>query len=146
VDSPDARLIFLEIFDEGDAFGFTHVGAEGVAAIAGSGQFRIDHAIVAKARDIDDEAKFHRIVFTRAQGKRLRPLLRRAQEVVERRNRTVMQIGSRRPDAEQRPSRVWTVGRLGIEQGVAPDYRLTTAQILDIALLLSFRPRRMPCA
>ena len=36
VDGADARLIVLEIFDEGDAFGFTHVGAEGVAAIAGS--------------------------------------------------------------------------------------------------------------
>ena len=72
----DARLIVLEIFDEGHAVGFTHVGAEGMAAIAGSDQCRIDRAIVAQSGDIDDEAKFHRIVFTRAQGKRIRPLMR----------------------------------------------------------------------
>ena len=72
----DARLIVLEIFDEGHAVAFTHVGSEGMAAITGSGQRRIDHAIVAKAGDIDDEAKFHRIVFTRAQGKHIRPLMR----------------------------------------------------------------------
>jgi hypothetical protein len=126
-------LISFEIFDESHAVGLAHVGAEGMAAIAGADQRRIDQAILAKAGDIRDEAELDRVVFARAEGKRLRPLLRRAQQVIERRNRTVVEIGSRRPDAEQRSRRVWPVGRLGVEQSVAPDDRLASVQVLDIA-------------
>ena len=42
-------LIRLEIFDESHAVGFAQVGAEGMAAITGADQRRVDQAILARA-------------------------------------------------------------------------------------------------
>src|SRR5689334_9214550 len=90
---PATCSVGLQILQQGHAIGFGQVRAKGVAAVSVADARGIDEAILLAAVRIDDEAELDRIIFAAAEREGLGPLVRRKQQVIKGRDRSVMQIG-----------------------------------------------------
>ena len=91
----------LEVFQKGHAVGLGQVRAPDVATIPVAGPRGVDETVPLAARCADGEAELHRVILAPAERKRLGPLLRRKQQMVQRRDRSVVQVGCGGPDAIQ---------------------------------------------
>src|SRR6266581_3367259 len=95
----------------------------------------VDSTIRFLAGFADGEAEPHRVILALTERKRLGPLLRGKQQMVQRRDRSVVQVGCSRPDPVEGPCSIGTVRRLSIEQRVAPGHASTSVEILHYPLL-----------
>ena len=132
---PVTESVGLEVFQQRHAVGLGQVRAPEVAAIAVAGPRGVDEAVLLVAGRIDGEAELYRVILARAERKRLGPLVRGKQQVVQRRDRSVVQVGCRGPDPVERSRRVGTVGRLSVEQRVAPGDASASVEVLHHPLL-----------
>ena len=117
------------------AIGLGQVRTPEVATISVASPRCVDYAVLLVAGRIDGEADFYRVILARPERKPLGPLVWREQQIVQRRDRSVVQVGCRGPDPVQGPRSVRTVGRVSVEQRVTPSNASASVEILHYPLL-----------
>src|SRR5882672_9257237 len=101
----DRRLKRLQELDQRHPIGVAEVGAVGMAGVRVARQSRVEQEGPDKGTAGFD-ADMPGVEFPAADEEYPRSLRDRLQQVIERRDRAVVEIGSRRPDAVERPGAI----------------------------------------